>query len=116
MFRMLAVVNIVSPSILPTPTATSDALGTERPLVSVSKGMTWSRANDEVRALIERTQIPFLRSPMGKGVMPDDHPLSVAVARTLPSQQVGWVERRETHHRSAHRVISSPGSPAQSSG
>jgi thiamine pyrophosphate-dependent acetolactate synthase large subunit-like protein len=34
--------------------------------------MAWSRAEDEVRAFIERTQIPFLRSPMGKGVMPDD--------------------------------------------
>jgi hypothetical protein len=32
--------------------------------------MAWSRAEDEVRTFIERTQIPFLRSPMGKGVMP----------------------------------------------
>jgi len=32
--------------------------------------MAWSRAEDEVRAIIERAQIPFLRSPMGKGVMP----------------------------------------------
>jgi 2-hydroxyacyl-CoA lyase 1 len=46
----------------------------ERPLVLVGKGMAWSRAEDEVRSFIERTQIPFLRSPMGKGVMPDDHP------------------------------------------
>ena len=59
----------------------------ERPLVLVGKGMAWSRAEDEVRAFIERTQMPFLRSPMGKGVMPDDHPLSVAAARTLALQQ-----------------------------
>jgi 2-hydroxyacyl-CoA lyase len=59
----------------------------ERPLVLVGKGMAWSRAEDEVRAFIERTQLPFLRSPMGKGVMPDDHPLSVAAARTLALQQ-----------------------------
>jgi 2-hydroxyacyl-CoA lyase 1 len=39
--------------------------------------MAWSHAEDEVRAFLERTQIPFLRSPMGKGVVPDDHPLSV---------------------------------------
>src|SRR6516165_10081514 len=39
----------------------------ERPLVLVGKGMAWSRAEDEVRAFIERTQLPFLRSPMGKG-------------------------------------------------
>jgi 2-hydroxyacyl-CoA lyase 1 len=59
----------------------------ERPLVLLGKGMGWSRAEDEVRAFIERTQIPFVRSPMGKGVMPDDHPLSAGAARTLALQQ-----------------------------
>jgi 2-hydroxyacyl-CoA lyase 1 len=63
----------------------------ERPLVLVGKGMAWSRAEDEVRAFIERTQVPFLRSPMGKGVVPDDHPLSVAAARTLALQQADVV-------------------------
>ena len=63
----------------------------ERPLVLVGKGMAWSRAEDEVRAFIERTQMPFLRSPMGKGVMPDDHPLSVAAARTLALQNADVV-------------------------
>src|SRR5882757_6880760 len=59
----------------------------ERPLVILGKGMAWSRAEDEVRAFIERTQLPFVRSPMGKGVMPDDHPLSAGAARTLALQQ-----------------------------
>jgi len=63
----------------------------ERPLVLLGKGMAWSRAEDEVRAFIERTQLPFLRSPMGKGVMPDDHPLSVAAARTLALQNADVV-------------------------
>ncbi len=63
----------------------------ERPLVLVGKGMGWSHAEDEVRAFIERTQIPFLRSPMGKGVVPDDHPLSVAAARTLALQNADVV-------------------------
>ena len=36
----------------------------ERPLVIVGKGMAWSRAEDEVRAFIERTRLPFLASPM----------------------------------------------------
>src|SRR5262245_39183240 len=40
----------------------------ERPLVIVGKGMAWSRAEDEVRAFIDKTQLPFLNSPMGKGV------------------------------------------------
>jgi 2-hydroxyacyl-CoA lyase 1 len=63
----------------------------QRPLVLVGKGMAWSRAEDEVRSFIERTQLPFVRSPMGKGVVPDDHPLSVAAARTLALQQADVV-------------------------
>ncbi len=63
--------------------AALDALETaERPLVIVGKGMAWSRAEDDVRAFIERTQLPFLSSPLGKGVMDDDHPLSVGAARS----------------------------------
>ena len=59
----------------------------QRPLVLVGKGMAWAHAEDEVRAFIERTQVPFVRSPMGKGVLPDDHPLSAGAARTLALQQ-----------------------------
>ena len=55
----------------------------EKPLVIVGKGMAWSRAEDEVRAFIERTKLPFLASPMGKGVLDDNHPLSVGAARSL---------------------------------
>lgn len=60
-----------------------DALSSaEKPLVIVGKGMAWARAEDEVRAFIERTKLPFLASPMGKGVMDDSHPLSVGAARS----------------------------------
>ncbi|PPQ39490.1 oxalyl-CoA decarboxylase [Rhodopila globiformis] len=59
----------------------------ERPLVIVGKGMAWSRAEDEVRAFIERTQVPFLASPMGKGVIDDTHPLSVGAARSHALQE-----------------------------
>src|SRR5205085_3318185 len=63
----------------------------KNPLVLVGKGMAWARAENEVRAFIDRTQIPFVRSPQGKGVVPDDHPLSVAAARTLAVQQADVV-------------------------
>ncbi len=63
--------------------AALDALeSAKRPLVIVGKGMAWSRAEDEVRAFIERTRLPFLASPMGKGVLDDNHPLSVGAARS----------------------------------
>ena len=63
----------------------------ERPLILVGKGMAWANAESEVRSFIEKTQVPFLRSPMGKGVMPDDHPLSVAAARTMALQNADVV-------------------------
>ena len=63
----------------------------ERPLVIVGKGMAYSRAEEEVRKFIERTQVPFLASPMGKGVMPDAHPLSVGAARSHALQNADVV-------------------------
>ena len=74
------------PRSLADPTAIKAALdaleSAERPLVIIGKGMAWARAEDEVRAFIERTQLPFLATPMGKGVVSDDHPLSVGAARS----------------------------------
>src|SRR5262249_43338289 len=63
----------------------------ENPLVIVGKGMAWSRAEDEVREVIDKTQLPFLATPMGKGVMPDDHPLSVGAARTYALQNADLI-------------------------
>jgi len=59
----------------------------QRPLVIVGKGMAWSHAEEEVRAFVERTGVPFLASPMGKGVLPDNHPLSVGAARSHALQE-----------------------------
>jgi 2-hydroxyacyl-CoA lyase 1 len=64
-----------------------------RPLVLVGKGMAWSRAENEVRAFLERTQTPFLESPMDKGVMPDDHPLSVARSLAFQNPDVVFLMR-----------------------
>ena len=77
------------------PDAVEEALSAlesaERPLVIVGKGMAWARAEDEVREFIERTQLPFLASPMGEGVMPDDDPLSVGAARSLALKEADVV-------------------------
>ncbi len=59
----------------------------EKPLLIVGKGMAWARAEDEVRQFVERTEVPFLASPMGKGVIPDDHALSVGAARSHALQE-----------------------------
>jgi 2-hydroxyacyl-CoA lyase 1 len=44
-----------------------------------------------VRDFIETTRLPFLASPMGKGVVPDDHPLSVGAARSFALQNADLV-------------------------
>ena len=53
------------------------------PLVVVGKGAAWSQAEHAVREFIDKTGLPFLPTPMGKGVVPDDHPLNVSAARTM---------------------------------
>lgn len=54
----------------------------ERPLFVLGKGAAWSDAGDAARSLAEHFELPFLPSPMGKGVIPDDHPLCVGAARS----------------------------------
>ena len=77
------------------PEAVKAALGAlrsaERPLVIVGKGAAYSRAEDEVLEFIEKTQLPYLASPMGKGLIPDDHPLSVAAGRSYALQNADLV-------------------------
>lgn len=63
----------------------------ERPLVIVGKGAAWSHAESEVQRFVDATQLPYLASPMGKGVIPDDHPLSVAAGRTYALQNADLV-------------------------
>lgn len=63
----------------------------QRPLVIIGKGAAYSRAEAELRAFVETTQIPFLSSPMGKGVVDDEHALSVAPARGHALQEADVV-------------------------
>ena len=52
------------------------------PLIIIGKGAAYARAEIPIRQLIEQTCIPFLPTPMGKGVVPDSHPLNTASARS----------------------------------
>ena len=62
-----------------------------QPLAIIGKGAAWAGAEEQVRRFIDETQMPFLPSPMGKGVVPDGHPLSVAAARTYALQNADLV-------------------------
>jgi oxalyl-CoA decarboxylase len=55
----------------------------ERPLIVLGKGAAYAQADEQIRAFVESTGIPFLPMSMAKGLLPDDHPQSVAAARSL---------------------------------
>jgi oxalyl-CoA decarboxylase len=76
-----------SPSQLPSPEAVDRALAlladAERPVVVLGKGAAYAQADVQLRTFIESTGLPFLPMSMAKGLLPDDHPQSVAAARSL---------------------------------
>uniref|UniRef100_A0A8C5MYP9 2-hydroxyacyl-CoA lyase n=1 Tax=Leptobrachium leishanense TaxID=445787 RepID=A0A8C5MYP9_9ANUR len=53
-----------------------------QPLVIIGKGAASSRAEGSIRKLVEECGLPFLPTPMGKGVVPDNHPNCVSAARS----------------------------------
>ena len=63
----------------------------QRPLLIFGKGAAYARAEDELRLLVDLTGLPWLSSPMGKGLIPDDHPLSTAACRTYAIQNADLV-------------------------
>ena len=75
-----------APRQIPAPdsiTRAIDLLATaQRPLVILGKGAAYAQADKEIQSFIEATHIPFLPMSMAKGLLPDDHPQSVAAARS----------------------------------
>jgi len=55
----------------------------QRPLIVFGKGAAYAKAEDSLRKLVESTGIPFLPTPMGKGLLPDTHELAATAARSL---------------------------------
>lgn len=46
-----------------------------RPALLLGKGIRWSMPTEELSRLIGKLNMPFSASPMGRGYLPDDHPL-----------------------------------------
>ncbi len=61
-----------------------------RPLIVLGKGAAYAQADAEIRALVERTGIPYLPMSMAKGLLPDTHPQCASAARSfvLPEADV----------------------------
>jgi len=75
-----------APRQIPAPDAVQRALdllkGAKKPLILLGKGASYARADAEIRALIEKTGIPYLPMSMAKGLLPDTHDQSAAAARS----------------------------------
>ena len=85
--RSLVKVIDPAPRQLPGPDAIARALGllkgAKRPLIILGKGAAYAQADADIRALVEKTGIPYLPMSMAKGLLPDTHPLSAGAARSL---------------------------------
>ncbi|WP_350313042.1 oxalyl-CoA decarboxylase [Dickeya fangzhongdai] len=75
-----------APRQLPAPDAVTRALEllkkAQKPLILLGKGAAYARADAEIRALVEKTGIPYLPMSMAKGLLPDTHELSAAATRS----------------------------------
>ncbi len=59
------------------------ALGqSKQPIIISGSGVLWSQAWSELQAFVEKAGIPFFTTPQGRGVLPDDHPLSYLTMRS----------------------------------
>ena len=59
--------------------AAEELLKAYAPIIIAGGGVYWSRAEEELRELAELLSIPFGTSPSHKGLISEDHPLSLGV-------------------------------------
>jgi oxalyl-CoA decarboxylase len=64
--------------------------GAKKPLIVLGKGAAYAQADAEIKALVEKTGIPYLPMSMAKGLLPDTHPQCASAARSfvLPEADV----------------------------
>ena len=75
-----------APTQIPAPAAVRRALdvlkSAKRPLIILGKGAAYAQADEAIRALVEKSGIPFLPMSMAKGLLPDTHPQCAGAARS----------------------------------
>jgi oxalyl-CoA decarboxylase len=86
-----------APRQIPAPDAVTRAIdllkSAKRPLIILGKGAAYAQADADIRALVEKTRIPYLPMAMAKGLLPDTHEQSASAARSyvLPEADVVMV-------------------------
>ncbi|QRG07420.1 oxalyl-CoA decarboxylase [Xanthobacter dioxanivorans] len=84
-----------APAQIPAPAAVDRAIdllkGARRPLVILGKGAAYAQADEEIRAFIEKSGLPFLPMSMAKGLLEDTHPQSAGAARSTALKEADVV-------------------------
>ncbi|MBR0654576.1 thiamine pyrophosphate-binding protein [Plastoroseomonas arctica] len=63
----------------------------ERPVIISGSGVLWSGAAETMQAWVEQSGIPFYTTPQGRGVVPEDHALAFANARSAALREADLV-------------------------
>jgi len=75
-----------APAQFPGPAAVKRALdvlkAAKRPLIILGKGAAYAQADDAIKALVEKSGVPFLPMSMAKGLLSDMHPQCAGAARS----------------------------------
>ena len=83
-----------APKQIPAPDAVKRAVdllkSAKKPLIILGKGAAYAQCDADIRALVEKTGIPYLPMSMAKGLLPDTHEQSASAARSyvLPESDV----------------------------
>ena len=75
-----------APAQIPAPSAVTRALdllkSARRPLIILGKGAAYAQADEQIRAFVEKSGVPFLPMSMAKGLLSDTHPQCAGAARS----------------------------------
>jgi oxalyl-CoA decarboxylase len=83
-----------APKQIPAPDAVKRALdllrSAKKPLIILGKGAAYAQADADIKALVEKSGIPYLPMSMAKGLLPDTHEQCASAARSfvLPGADV----------------------------
>jgi thiamine pyrophosphate-dependent acetolactate synthase large subunit-like protein len=63
----------------------------KKPVIITGGGILWSDAADELREFVDKAEIPFYTTPQGRGVIPEDHPLSYMTVRSAAFREADLI-------------------------
>ena len=66
--------------------AVSMLIKAQRPIIVAGDGIFWSKASAELKELVEMLSIPVITRRMGRGAVPEEHPLAFGAGYRRPIQ------------------------------